>query len=236
MTKRIQSPGKCNLCGKTYKKAGMSRHLKTCLEQNVDKKPGKVTRKTFWLNIQGREYSEYWLHLEIPTTSTLMDLDQFLRDIWLECCGHLSAFTIENIRYELDTGMIDSMWGDFFGPSMPVKTMKERLHSVLRPGLEFYHEYDFGTTTYLKLKVMAERERPGRSKKIELLALNHPPEIPCAKCGKPATQVCTQCIYEGPQAWLCDEHSQNHQCGEDMFLPVVNSPRVGECGYTGESY
>lgn len=25
----------------------------------------------------------------------LDDLDQFIRDIWVECCGHLSAFYIE---------------------------------------------------------------------------------------------------------------------------------------------
>jgi hypothetical protein len=24
-----------------------------------------------------------------------------------------------------------------------------------------------------------------------------------------------------------------HECGEEMLLPVVNSPRVAMCGYTG---
>jgi len=38
----------------------------------------------------------------MPARATLTDLDGFLRDIWLECCGHLSAFDIGTVRYELD--------------------------------------------------------------------------------------------------------------------------------------
>ena len=26
---------------------------------------------------------------------------------------------------------------------------------------------------------------------------------------------------------------RNHDCGEEAILPVVNSPRMGVCGYTG---
>lgn len=29
---------------------------------------------------------------------------------------------------------------------------------------------------------------------------------------------------------------KTHECGEDMLLPVVNSPRVGMCDYTGGYY
>lgn len=46
--------------------------------------------------------ARYWLYLEMPARATLTDLDGFLRDIWLECCGHLSAFDIGTVRYELD--------------------------------------------------------------------------------------------------------------------------------------
>ncbi|MDI6903856.1 MAG: hypothetical protein QMC77_09015, partial [Methanocellales archaeon] len=57
--------------------------------------------------------------------------------------------------------------------------------------------------------------------------------IICESCGKTATRVCTQCVWSG-EGWLCDECAGKHECGEDMLLPVVNSPRVGMCGYTGE--
>ena len=54
----------------------------------------------------------------------------------------------------------------------------------------------------------------------------------CEKCGQPAVWVCSSCIYDNG-GWLCDAHTRKHKCGEEMLLPVVNSPRVGMCGYTG---
>jgi hypothetical protein len=30
----------------------------------------------------------YWMHLEVAAGTTLTILDRFLRDTWLECCGH----------------------------------------------------------------------------------------------------------------------------------------------------
>jgi hypothetical protein len=61
---------------------------------------------------------------------------------------------------------------------------------------------------------------------------NTPPLILCNVCGKPATEVCAQCIYDG-EGWLCDDCAVEHEGGEEMLLPVVNSSRVGMCAYTG---
>jgi hypothetical protein len=187
--------------------------------------------KIFHLVAEGQYLPEYWLHLEVPAEATFLTLDGFLRDIWLECCGHLSAFTVENARYELDTGGIDSMWLDFFGSPLPPKSMKVRLDSALRPGLRFFHEYDFGTTTHLALKVVAEGGSVLPKNAIRTLARNFPPPIGCGKCNQLATDVCVECM-NGPGGWLCATHAEKHK-HQDMFLPVVNSPRVGQCGYTG---
>jgi len=110
--------------------------------------------------------------------------------------------------------------------------MDVAVEKVLRPGMDFRHEYDFGTTTDLSLKVVSQWEggRPGEP--VELLARNDAPAIPCESCGRPATQICVECMWEGT-GWMCDDCADNHECEEDMFLPVVNSPRVGMCGYTG---
>ncbi|MGH2510093.1 MAG: hypothetical protein ACRDHZ_22160, partial [Ktedonobacteraceae bacterium] len=35
------------------------------------------------------------------------------------------------------------------------------------------------------------------------------------------------------ESGLCDEHAQKQDDPEEL-LPVVNSPRVGVCGYTGD--
>ena len=40
----------------------------------------------------------YWLHLQAPAVVTFAALDQGLRNIWLKCCGHLSAFRFPRNR------------------------------------------------------------------------------------------------------------------------------------------
>lgn len=170
------------------------------------------------------------MNIEIPAQATLRHLDQFLRDIWLECCGHLSVFNIEGQRY--DVHPIEDLGS---------KTMAYPLEKVLSPGMVFEHEYDFGTTTDLTLKVVSERMGSTVSKKrrgddIQILARNNPPQILCVECNKkPATIVCAYCRYD-TGGWLCKSCAKKHECSDEALLPVVNSPRVGECGYTGPEY
>jgi hypothetical protein len=232
------SQGKCNLCGETFNKAGMSKHITACRKSHSLKKlegRGKLrTANLFHLVIEGSHRPDYWLHLAAPTDTTLRDLDQFLRDIWLECCGHLSAFTIEKVSYELNTGGIDAMWPMMFGQASAPKSMQVPLGSVLRPRLKFQHEYDFGTTTHLTLKVVSEYEGQAKGKSVQSLARNDPPPYVCESCGQPATQVCTECLWQG-EGFVCEKCAPDHSCGEEMMLPVVNSPRMGMCGYTGPS-
>jgi predicted RNA-binding Zn-ribbon protein involved in translation (DUF1610 family) len=113
--------------------------------------------------------------------------------------------------------------------------MKVKLADILKPGLEFEHEYDFGTTTYLKLKVISERQGKLSKRPIQIISKNDPITFKCVSCGEVATAVCTQCIWE-EEAWFCESCLKKHECGEEMGLPIVNSPRTGMCGYVGEWY
>lgn len=222
MAKNV-SIGKCFLCNKIFPKRAMTRHLKTCKQRTEStSKDGKKT-KIFHLLVEGQYNPEYWLHIEIGVNETLKKLDSFLRDIWLECCGHLSQFIIEGNFYVSDYNSFDE----------EEKSMEIALQNALQPGMKFDYEYDFGSTTPLRIKVISEREGKSMKEKVHILARNEPPEILCNSCGKPATQVCAQCVCSG-EGWLCDECAPKHNCGENMLLPVVNSPRVGECGYTGK--
>lgn len=229
---RQELNGKCSLCGGTYSKATMKKHLKSCVraERSRDKDIARK-RKIFHIVVEGAYQPEYWMHLEANADATLEDLDSFLRDTWLECCGHMSAFTIQKTRYIAGSG-IDSMWIDIGLKPGGEKGMNIALSKVLAPKLKFYHEYDFGTTTELVLKVVSEYEGAPGHEPVRILARNEPPQILCNVCGKIATQVCSQCIHED-EGWLCDKCGRKHKCGEDMLLPVVNSPRVGMCGYSG---
>jgi len=216
------SKGKCNLCGSTFSKSAIKQK-----EQNSEtSSPGRSPRKTkiFHLVVEGRYWSDYWMHLEVPADAKLEVLDSFLRRIWLECCGHMSAFTIEGITYSV------APMADFDD-----KSMGARLDKVLSPGMKFHYEYDFGSTTYLALKVVSQEQKQIKGKSIAVLARNEPPSIPCMSCGKMAAHVCCECSCSwSGEGWLCDECAAKHECGEDMLLPVVNSPRVGVCGYTGQ--
>lgn len=108
------------------------------------------------------------------------------------------------------------------------------LQKVLKVGQKFSHEYDFGSTTYLSLKVMAERE--GHIQKeddpVTILARNVPPVFLCRVCGKPATQVESGGYYNVAEEAYCDECARKERVDT---LPIVNSPRVGVCGYTRDA-
>ena len=53
----------------------------------------------FHLLVEAKYSKQYCLHLLIPLQSSLSELDNFLRNIWLECCGHISQFNINDITY-----------------------------------------------------------------------------------------------------------------------------------------
>jgi len=228
---RQTSKGTCTFCHKEMSKSGMTRHLETCEQRAAAqaKPAGRAkSQKTraFHLIVEGRDLPMYWMHLEVPGGTTLATLDQFLRNIWLECCGHLSAFEIGGVHYSVDEARLDDDWGGHD------KSMRVRLDKVLSPGEACSYEYDFGSTTELKLKVVSEREVEGKEQGIQIIARNSVPLIPCDVCGKPAACICSECIYED-KGYLCDACADDHECGEEMLLPMVNSPRAGVCAYAG---
>ena len=229
MSRRQISRGTCVFCKKAYAKTGMSRHLKACKARKAaiaaEDANGAPTTRLFHLAVAGTYASDYWLHLEMSANATLYDLDQFLRDIWLECCGHLSMFEIMGKRFM--STVFDSWWEE------DERDMNSKLVQVLTPGLKFSHEYDFGTPTNLTLQVVSERQGAMHEDElIHILARNEPPDWRCEVCGEPATCICVFCDY----TFLCDKCIETHSCGEEGLLPVVNSPRMGMCGYTGDAW
>lgn len=224
----IQTKGKCKYCGKEYTKPYMLRHLASCKERRarIAAETGAKRCGCFELVIYGKYNKNYWLIIEMREDTTLKDLDSFLRDIWLECCGHLSAFDICGIRYEVFPNE-ESFWGE------PAKSMDYELKSVFQKGMEIDYEYDFGSSTDLVIKVYDYRESFWRKEKLTILSRNNPPEFLCDECqGKAASVICMECMYDG-DGFLCDDCRETHRCGEEMQLPVCNSPRMGVCAYTG---
>ena len=112
--------------------------------------------------------------------------------------------------------------------------MSARVKTLFSPDMEIPYEYDFGSTTELVIKVVDQREgKPLTAHPIFLMARNRFEPPPCVECGKPATQLCAECLWEEDERGaFCDDHAKEHD-HPDMFMPFVNSPRAGECGYIG---
>lgn len=371
--KTAMTKGICAFCESEIDKNKMTQHLKFCKKraaaieaEMVDETKPKL--KLFHLLVEGRYNPQYWMHIEMPASVPLYALDDFLRDIWVECCDHLSAFRIGGVSYdyeppnfedfaiqilgapgqqgqeikvvkagekdgfdefdeedeeedmeededeedeedeeddteededlspeelaeelsayldeiqpvyrkflpqELQTELVKPRTRDelvvflkerlaslpelkmprtldevvenqsidfqkiFLGEVLDQfedRSMNVPLEKVLKVGQKFSYEYDFGSTTELNLRVIAEREGIVRKKKkpVRILARNVPPVVLCRTCGKPATQVVAGYFNVEDHAY-CDTCARRKR--EDMLLPIVNSPRVGVCGYTGD--
>jgi hypothetical protein len=227
---RFTSYGICALCGKRTTKAAMTRHLGSCPAEHEPSR-GKAQR-LFRLRVEDAFSPVFWMDVEIKANATLEELDDFLRQRWLECCGHLSAFYIEGDTYMVPSSYGMGLVGSFGDPNE--RSMKVKFGEVLSKGSTFQHIYDFGTSTQLKLRVADERQGRIGSEPLRLLGLNEAPVWECDLCGEDAEWICTFCMYERENPFYCELHAEDHDCEEpEMLLPVVNSPRMGMCGYEG---
>ena len=267
MQEKIISEGKCLYCGKTFAKSGINRHLMSHLKVMAK---SKTEGKSFLIKVEtGKRWgvTPYFLSILVDGEASLNRIDQFLRDIWLECCGHLSSFTNPKVRKQkgwlLGSGYDDDddefedddenddeddeddendendeddvfEYRELYPGEI---SMKRKVKDELYKGLVLDYEYDFGATTELTITVMDEYPVKADNP-ITLLSRNEPEVILCSTCGKaPATQICTVCTCNQTEIF-CDKCAKKHakKLGDedyDSFLPVVNSPRMGECGYSG---
>lgn len=198
------------------------------------------------LLIYGTDNPDYWLIVDARDTSKLRTLDRFLRDIWLECCGHLSAFTIGGVRYEVEPD------NDFIG-GLPTKSMNVTLKTAFGGVKTASYEYDFGSTTDLTIEVQGWHTGKCLKKPITVLSRNIPPVIECCECGKPAEWIDPERMWDDPdEAVYCSEclkkaaYEEEDLDEEDLdeedisyvfeeCLPACNSPRCGVCAYEGST-
>lgn len=348
---KITSNGTCNFCHGEFDKSKMTQHLKYCKQRAAMIKQADAgseeKERIFHILVEGKYLPMYWMHLEMPAQATLLNLDNFLRAIWVECCDHLSEFrvgkisfpsprpdfsdfailgapidsengkveeeeedeyeeeedngltleeemvfltnqakaVVEQISAEFPQGLVNASieeiaaklhhkmlqegrmapadlessevqedimntayllkWGMFVSSiTIPYSEleMDYRLGKVLKVGTKFSYTYDFGSSTYLSLRVIAEREgvmtdvNEDEDEVVQILSRNEDPVIPCRQCGKPATRIVPG--YGSVELGaLCDtcklKGDEKDYISEEELLPIVNSPRVGVCGYTG---
>ena len=187
----------------------MTRHVLGCAAEHD---ASGAREAIVQLRVDADGDSRYWLYLEAQASAPLKQLDAQLRRTWLECCGHMSAFRAGTSELSMSTKL---------GAALP------------RKGASFCYEYDFGSTTALVGQVIGTRNGCLGRARVRLLARNDPIDWRCANCSSPAVFICPFCIYEG-DCLFCKAHAEDHPCAEEeVYLPVVNSPRMGVCGYVG---
>lgn len=201
--------GQCKFCNQDFTKREIAKHLAVCQKRKKDK-----NTKNLRLRVADLYIKNFWLIVEVNDQAKLKDLDNLIKDVWVECCGHLSLF------------------GDY-----GKETGKGRIiMDALNPGDSVNYIYDFGSSTELIIEALeySDCQLSGKEK-AELAARNYLPPSNCAKCGRQATQVCAACAEEG-LAMVCDKcakkyHNEENEEEEHYILPLANSPRCGVCGY-----
>ena len=219
--------GTCALCGDSVDKRRSAGHHGTCAAaHDVDHSPAA---DLLTLRVTAVGASAYWLDIEADAAAALSTLDTFLRDTWVECCGHLSMFSVSTFRYSSSPSGMSSL----LGRANRERSLRTKIGEVFgRTGEKGTYDYDFGSTTRLSIERTGAREGRMGKQSVRLLVRNDPLPWTCGVCGQPATLVC--CAHELESSpFVCAAHQNAHPCSDGMFLPVVNSPRMGVCGYTG---
>jgi hypothetical protein len=224
MNQGRQSKGTCAYCEAVLAKGGMPRHLTACSKRQAaieaaEKREKAGQEALYHLRTQDKWGGGFWLDLEVRGSASLEALDGYLRAIWLECCGHMSQFSVGGWR-----------GGDI--------SMSRKISQVFTPGLELTHTYDFGTSSLTLIKMAGANVRQGKPTTrhpIALMARNLMPESSCIECSQPAAWLCMECLAEDDTyGTLCDTHAKTHpHVDYGAPIPLVNSPRLGMCGYTG---
>lgn len=214
MEHELVSEGKCIYCEDVFSQKEIVKHLATHLAQIEKESTGKNPSNYVHVEV---EADEMFLHILVKGNAQMKIIDKFLREIWLECCGHMSEFRHKNFKIK----------------------MKDLVEDVFQPRIKIFHDYDFGTTTRVLLKARKQYQLDLKEK-IILLSRNEPLKIMCTSCKKkPAINICAVCYYH-EMAFYCEKCSVKHaETCEDFAeyaeMPVVNSPRMGQCAYTGGS-
>ncbi len=220
MAAKLQTKGIC-MCSQVIAKQSVVKHLSACstyqaLVEKAEKKTS-ASETIYHLRVQDKYNKAFWLDLEMTGSATLQHLDNYLRAIWLECCGHLSQFSV----------------GGWRGEEI---ALQRKISTVFQLGIDLTHIYDFGTSSETMITPIATREgKPITKRPIALLVRNQMPESACIECQQPAEWFCLECLIEANvMGTLCDTHAKIH-AHADYGDPIrlVNSPRLGMCGYDG---
>lgn len=222
----IHSEGQCTFCKEIFDQKEMSKHLATHLKTMSAEKPSRD--KSFHIRV---EEGPYFLNLLIDSNAPLDFLDEYLRAIWLECCGHMSTLMDKSKKYEFDYDDDDATIGE---------NMSQGAKQLFRKGQKLTYEYDMGSTTTLEITVLDEYSVLAKEG-VQLLSRNEPLKLLCHACNaKPGFKICSVHGWDEPSLF-CKSCIPKHKKECEDFadyaaMPLCNSPRTGVCAYEGGEF
>ncbi len=146
MEEKLKSEGKCLYCDQVYSQKEIGKHLAKHLAE-MEKSGIGIAAQTYCHIVV--DANEMFLHLLVKGDATMKVIDSFFKDIWLECCGHMSCFGHKYFKISMSHKVVD----------------------VFASGVKIYHDYDFGTTTRVFLKGLKNYQL-NLKEKIILLSRN----------------------------------------------------------------
>ncbi len=199
--------GVCRICEKEYASSSLQRHIKSHLS-----KAATATSKKNTHFLVRAVVGPYFMYFLVPLKSHFYDLDRVLRNYWMECCGHMSSFMVD--REEID--------------------MNLKINKVFYAGFKCEYIYDWGSSTYVSIEVKDAYVLSKTPKGISIIARNNPLDLKCGKCEKKqAVILIPEEYYQGKNPFYCEDcHEEND---DEYYHSVTNSPRMGVCGYDGET-
>ena len=252
------SPGWCHLCRQTIHGDEAVEHSRICVVAAVhnvfalQEEEYESRNNPVLIHIQD-EKLRHWMTITVRPTTSLRQLDQFLRDTWLECCGHMSHFQVGKKQYSACVpGPGDHHDHDTNKADPDELHMVRTVEEAIRPHRKFQHEFDYGDTTYLNLEhagvvpvpyecVAELANEPWNTDKysdhfINIVARNKPAER-CFTCGQTASLRYYKNPYihvpremDGPitaPPYFCSDCSPK----DVPMVTLRNSPRVGNGCY-----
>ena len=209
LTSEMDGPislGTCNLCQDMVNDLDAGGHLIECIARQDLPNPSDMDPSD--MDPTGHDQSLhlsvhdgnglYWMELAVRADATLRQLDEFLRGMWLECCGHLSEFKIQGTRYSNLAPHPDDPDADFIRADYYME--EDEVHmdvvvaDVMPEGVAVSYEYDYGSTTELYLENLGRHgdlvgllrpRQPWHGDRVAVLARNEPDEA-CVACQAPA--------------------------------------------------
>jgi len=207
----LKSPGTCFICNEKIAGTLFEAHLDSCLRKTGWPEPGEPGLLIWVMDTGNRRY---WLMILAGPETTLADLDHLIRDVWVECCGHLSAFSIGNFYFNSD--------GEGEGMDVYIK-------DVLVPGDTCRYTYDFGTSTTLRVIALRPVKMSPPGGGLVLLGQNRKVHRRCFVCGTEATMY-YQKEWDEKTRYFCDTCAETSSHDSEWMNNIGNSPRNGVCG------